>query len=76
MVAAADAYARGKPPPSAPPSLRLYRLGRELPGLLSSIDLLAEPYELMRELECYAEALNAERGRQAARQKRAGKRGR
>lgn len=69
-MAAADAYARGRPIGAAPPSLRLWALGKALPGLDLGLNVLAEPYELMRELECYAEAVNAEKARQAQRARR------
>ena len=58
MVEAAQAWARGQVVQTAPASLRVLSLSRFMKGPVVSI--LDEPYELLRELECYAAAEAAE----------------
>lgn len=56
--------------PSAPPSLRVYALAKQLPGLWSSTDLLAVDGQLLVELTVYADEENRVANEQRERQAR------
>lgn len=73
MLEAADNYAKGKPVADVPPSLRVYALAKDLPGMVR-LDLLAEAWELWRELGAYGAASAAEARRRNNEQRRQGRR--